>query len=251
MGESPHLTPIARSMVTDEIVKRLASFIVDEGLKPGDRLPSERDLRNHFAVGRSSMREAIKTLAAVGVVEVRAGSGMFVGSGEPTDLTRALPWGLLISERSAYEIVEARRVVEVELAGLAAQRATGEELADLARCVEALRLNVGNAEDYTRENVEFHLSIARAAHNQVLGHVLRSLQTIIRVWTYQSFTPESLAEHEAIHSAICRRSADEARETMAKHLASGEGHIMAHLTLSSQATLANESVSAVLRAQTD
>ena len=218
MAESALLSPIARSMLGEEIIKRIVGFIVEAGLKPGDRLPSERELQSRFAVGRSSMREAIKSLAALGLVEVRPGSGMFVGRGEPTDLTRALPWGLLLSKGSALEVLEARQVVEPELAAFAAQRATPDELAAILAQMEAMRAAANDREAYTRANVEFHLAIAKAAHNNVLGHVFESLQHLVRLWTRRTFAPVSLPQHEAICKAIALGDPESARKEMAAHL---------------------------------
>ncbi len=218
MAESALLSPIARNVLGDAIIKRLVALIVETGLKPGDRLPSERALQTKFAVGRSSMREAIKSLAAIGLVEVRPGSGRFVGRGEPTDLTRGLPWGLLLSEADAGEVVEARQVVEPELAAFAAERGTNDELAAICRSVEVMRHSLRDVEAYTRANVEFHLAIAQAAHNHVLGRVFDSLQHMVRLWTRRSFDPTSLPEHEAICEAIQARDARRARAAMAGHL---------------------------------
>src|SRR5262245_35819330 len=91
--------PITRTTVADEIVKRLVDLILEGRLKPGDKLPSERELMDRLAVGRSSLREAIKMLRAIGVVDVAAGEGMFVGRGDASALTQPLSWGLLLSER--------------------------------------------------------------------------------------------------------------------------------------------------------
>ncbi|MHB1132768.1 MAG: FadR/GntR family transcriptional regulator [Chloroflexota bacterium] len=218
VGESQLLAPIAHSLVSDEIVKRLIGLIVETGLRPGDRLPSERHLQCKFTVGRSSMREAIKTLVAMGLVEVRSGSGMFVGRGEPTDLTRGLPWGLLLSDHSAREVVEARQVVEPELAALAAERATADELAAIATELEVMRAGTDDVERYIAANVAFHLSIAAAAHNRVLAHVFESLQYLVRIWTRRTCSHESIAEHAAVQAAIAAGDTEAARYAMVAHL---------------------------------
>lgn len=218
MTESALLSPIARNVLGDEIIRRLVGYILEAGLKPGDRLPSERELQSRFAVGRSSMREAIKSLAALGLVEVRSGTGMFVGSGEPIDLTRGLPWGLLLSEYGAREVVEARQVVGPALAAFAAERATSEELAAIGAEIEEMRASVGDMEEYIRANVEFRLAIARAAHSSVLGRVFVSLQHLVRLWTRRTFAPFSLPQHEAIYLAVASGDPTSARREMVKHL---------------------------------
>jgi DNA-binding FadR family transcriptional regulator len=217
------LAPIARPTITDEIVERITGFILDEGLKPGDKLPSERDLMARLAVGRSSLREAIKTLSAIGIVEVAVGEGMFVGGGENSVLAKPLSWGLLIGEHGTREVIEARRVIEVELAGLAAARATDEEVAAIGERLAAMRANRDDAEAFTSQDQEFHLAIARAARNSVLYHVLDTLRHIVRVWIYKTFSEyedkgPGFAEHDAIYEALRGRDPRAARRAMEAHL---------------------------------
>ena len=223
MVGSSQLTPIARKTITDEIVSRLIGFILDEGLRPGDKLPSERDLVGRLDVGRSSLREAIKTLSALGVVEISVGAGMFVGRGQSSILTKPLAWGLLIGEHSARDVIEARRVVEVEMAALAAARATDDEIATIVARTDDMRANLNDVDAYSRCDQEFHLAVGRAAHNQVLFHVLDTLRHVVRVWIYETFADypdkaQSLNEHLPITEAICARDPEGARAAMAAHL---------------------------------
>src|SRR5215204_3800636 len=130
---SRHLDPINRTTVVDEIVERLIGLIIDEGLKPGDQLIPERELMARLEVGRSSLREAIKTLCALGVLEIKRGTGTFIGYGDTSILTKPLSWGLFMNQGSIQQVIEARSVIEVALAGWAAERATEEEIAAIGR----------------------------------------------------------------------------------------------------------------------
>jgi DNA-binding FadR family transcriptional regulator len=220
------LGPGRRELLTDDIVKRLVNLILDSGLRPGDKLPSERELMVRLGVGRSSLREAIRTLGALGVVEVRVGSGMFVSDGESSVLTMPLSWGLLMGERSSQEVVEARRVVEVELAGLAAERGTDAEIAAIAEKLTLMSASLHDAEAFARYDLEFHLAVARAAHNQVLHHVLDTLRHVLRAWFVEVFPrrpdkTETIRNHEPILAAIRARDPIAARAAMSEHLASG------------------------------
>jgi DNA-binding FadR family transcriptional regulator len=219
------LAPIARTSVTDQVVTRLIGLIVDEGLKAGEKLPSERELTARLGVGRSSLREAIKTLEAIGAVEVSVGEGMFVGRGQTSLLAKPLAWGLLMSEASAREVVDARRVVESELAALAADAATAEDVAEIAARFETMRASLGHAELYSQADLEFHLAVARAAHNAVLYHFVDTIRHLVRVWVvqnYTDFTPEERVrahdEHAPIVAAIAAHDAAAARRAMAAHL---------------------------------
>ena len=220
---SPHLAPISRPAIADEIVNRLSRLILDERLRPGDRLPSEHELMSRLGVGRSSLREAIKTLRAIGVVDVVNGNGMFVGRGGAALGSKPLSWGLLMRDSGARELVDARRLIECELAALAAERASAEEMAtmgDLARARPAAE----DAAAHGRAAIDFHLAVARGAHNIVLGYFLEGLQHILRDWisdTYQAYPEETVRspdEHVPIFEAIRARDPAAAREEMAGHL---------------------------------
>jgi len=187
VSRSP-LAPIARPTITDQIVERITAFILDESMRPGDKLPSERELMVRLGVGRSSLREAIKTLSAIGIVDVQIGDGMYVGSGQTAVLTKPLSWGLLIGEHNIREVIEARRTVETELCALAAARATDQELAAITAHYEAMCASGDDAEAFTQADQQFHLAIAAAARNGVLYHVLDMLRHVVRVWIFKTFS---------------------------------------------------------------
>lgn len=223
MFESRHLAPIPRTTVTEEISKRLLALVLEEGLRPGDKLPSERALMTRLAVGRSSLREAIKALSALGLVRIAPGVGAFVSAGDIAALARPLSWSLLMSEQSAHEVIEARRTIETEMAGLAAERATAADLSAIAKHLEAMRASVRHAEEFSRHDVAFHLAIASAARNQVLLHILTALRGLLHIWIVRVQTSfadpqQGFAGHEPIYLAIRERDAAAARQAMTAHL---------------------------------
>ncbi len=231
MIESPELTPIMRTSVADEIVKRLVDLILSGRLKPGDRLPSERELMARFRVGKSSLREAVKALRAVGVIEVAVGDGMYVGRGDTSLLAAPLPWGLLLSEQSAQEVIEARTTVEAKLAALAAERATDEQLAAIGEQLEQLHASLHDPEAYYRHDLAFHLAVGQAARNRVLYHVLESLHQLMRAWIERVNASladrlESTTHHEAIYTAICARDPEAARQTVEIVMARGGARLL-------------------------
>jgi len=111
VAESQHYSVIPRANLTEEIVKRIISLITALAMKPGDRLPTERELVARFGVERSSIREAIKILKAIGIVRTVAGAGMFVGNGNLSLLAKPLSLGFLRGGRSTSELIEARRLL--------------------------------------------------------------------------------------------------------------------------------------------
>jgi GntR family transcriptional repressor for pyruvate dehydrogenase complex len=223
LGGRQRVQPIPRVPVVDEVARRLTSWILDTGLRPGDRMPSERELLQELHVGRSSLREAIKTLSAFGIIRVEQGSGMFVGDGSTSLLTKPIAWALLIGEHSTRDVIEARRTVEVAMAGMATERATPEDLGALEARLQAMRDTMFDPEAYTQCDAAFHLEVARISRNRVLRHVLETLRHIVRVWIYRTFTEygepgRSYDEHVPIVMAIKARDPEGAQRAMAAHL---------------------------------
>ena len=211
--------------VPDQVVERVIGLILDEGLKPGERLPSERELQSRLGISRSSLREALKTLTAIGAVSVAVGGGTFVGSGGSSLLAKPLAWGFLMSEAGAREVIGARRAVEPATAALCAVSATADERQAIARGVEAMRAALSDAERYVQLDLGFHLAIAAGGHNRLLQHVLDMLRHLVRAWVVQNYsdmTPaervEAFEEHPPIQRAIEARDPEAAQRAMAAHL---------------------------------
>jgi GntR family transcriptional repressor for pyruvate dehydrogenase complex len=223
VAESQDYSPIPRANLTEEIVKRIIELIHDSRMQPGDKLPTERELIATFRVGRSSIREALKILSAIGVVRIVAGSGTFVGNGNLSLLAKPLSLGFLRGGRGTAELIEARRLVEVELAGLAAERATPEEIEAIEAGLAEMEATQHDVERYIDSDIRFHVAIARGAHNDVLLDLLETLQYIIRHWIVKSIEefegrPSSIHEHVPIYGAIRAHDVGRARAAMKEHL---------------------------------
>lgn len=228
MREALQMAEPRRGRAAEGLVEELVGLILEEGLGPGDKLPSERQLMARLKVGRSTIREAMKSLSAVGIVEVVVGSGTFVADGASALLTKPLSWGVLMSAKNTYEILEARRVVEVALAELAAERGTDAEHAEIGNCLALMQANFGDVEAFVRYDIEFHRAIARAAHNQVLYRVIDTLRHALHAWMVQVNSQVDdkqrfIAEHEPIYRAIRARDPAAAGQAMLVHVHHGFG----------------------------
>ncbi|MGH9629017.1 MAG: FadR/GntR family transcriptional regulator, partial [Bryobacteraceae bacterium] len=127
------LTPVARTTLTADICRKLVSHLLRGDWKEGDQIPPERELCQHLGVGRASLREALKALEIIGMIETRLGEGTFVCA-RSEFLSRPLLWAITDSTHAdAHELVEARKLIEVELAGLAAERSKPEELKSIGK----------------------------------------------------------------------------------------------------------------------
>lgn len=194
-------------------------------INKGDQLPSERVLSESLGVGRSTLREAIKVLIMLGLLEVKSGQGTFITNGTTDFYAAPLAWGLIIGEKSVAELVEARLLLDNETAYLAAKRATDEEL----HAIEVAFLNMDKAcescdrEKFVEEDVNFHMAIAKAAHNAVLLQVTKSIRRLLKIWIEKVLIDaDSLRvtqqEHEVVYRCILKKDAEGAREGIRQHI---------------------------------
>jgi GntR family transcriptional repressor for pyruvate dehydrogenase complex len=217
------LQPINRTLVVDEVVDRLINIIIKENLKPGDKLPTERELVSKLSIGRSSLREAIKTLCAVGALDVKRGSGIYVGYCDTSILAKPLSWSLILHQSSVEQAIEARSVIEVALAGWAAERRSAEDLSAISELLEKLETNENDKDAYVEYDLQFHFAIAKAAKNSMIFQVFIIFQQLLRAWmatTYQETkgAKDSMAAHRQLFEAIRLQDSKTAREIMHEHI---------------------------------
>ena len=162
----------------------------------------------------------------MGVLEIRRGTGTFVGYGDTSILTKPLAWGLFVNQANFQQVIEARSVIEVALVGWAAERATDEEVDAIGRLLAELEELQDDMAAYVDADVRFHLAIADAAHNGMLANVLRIFQRVLRVsmettYAESGSAEDSMALHREIDRAIRARDAETARLVMADHTSGG------------------------------
>jgi GntR family transcriptional repressor for pyruvate dehydrogenase complex len=214
--------------VTDVAIEKIKGMIVSGELGPGDRLPREADLARRLGLSRSSLREAVRALSLVRILDVRQGDGTYVTSLDPSLLLDALSFVVdLHHDGSLLHLLEARRVLEGEAAGLAALRVEPEQLAALKDLLDAMP-GCDAVEEFVDNDIAFHRAIAAASGNPVIAKLLDSLSgpTVrARMWrgiAEGGAIDRTIAEHRAIYRALERGRADLARAWMTVHLASVE-----------------------------
>ena len=148
-------------------------------LKPGDRLPAERELARHIKVSRPSVRAGLRSLAAVGVVESRHGAGSFITAGPPKLSTGPLSLMAALHGFTRDDMFDARRVLEVAAAGLAAERANGDNLATMSEEIAGMFASLQDPQPFLVHDVRFHRAIALASHNPVLAALVEMLSTMV------------------------------------------------------------------------
>jgi GntR family transcriptional repressor for pyruvate dehydrogenase complex len=217
------MRPIERTTLAASAFEQLISSVVNGDWKAGDRIPPERELCQQLGIARTSLREALKAMELIGMLESRVGDGTFVCP-RTEFLARPLLWAFTgTDETELHDIMEARVLLERDLAGLAAERGSDDEVAEIGEAVQSMRASVEAGISIMDADMAFHLAVARAAHNGVLQNAVQLLRNLMRQWIYlKLMIPDVparvLHQHVAIYEAIRRRDAEAARATMHKHL---------------------------------
>jgi GntR family transcriptional repressor for pyruvate dehydrogenase complex len=214
--------------VTDEAIEKLRAMIVSGELRPGDRLPREADLATTLGLSRNSLREAVRALSLVRILDVRQGDGTYVSSLAADSLLEALNFIVEFHhDASVLELLEVRRILEPAASARAAVLITAPTIAQVAEILG--RANADSpVEDLVKADVEFHRAIALAAGNSVLASLIESLSAPTqraRVWrgmTQEGALQRTLDEHQAIFDAIVRHDPEMARTWATGHVAGVE-----------------------------
>jgi GntR family transcriptional repressor for pyruvate dehydrogenase complex len=230
-------SPIKTKRLYEEIVEQIKQLITDGKLKPGDRLLAERELAEQFQVSRASVREAIRTLEMLGVIDIRPGEGTFVRDSETDDIIRPLAMFLAVERSSLLDMFEMRRIFETATASLAAERATEEELDHIEAMLEKMRerLNVLDPEKGEEFDAAFHYAVAEATHNSLLTKLFKTVSeefakanSVARRQLYHDSVQNAqkiIDQHSEILGAIRSRSPKEASAAMLNHLNFAEGEL--------------------------
>lgn len=222
------IEPIRRSKLYQGIVEQIETLLEKGQLRPGDQLPPERALADQFQVSRASVREALRTLELLGIVETRAGGGTFVRRVAPDDLARPLQT-LIARGHTLQDVIEFRGVVEPAVAALAATRVTPAQLDELRDILVAQQGKVAAGETYADEDTRFHELIGDAAGNELLTTMLGVIWDVLRTsreqWLLTNARAHaSLEAHHRVYDALARHDAEAARQASAEHIrAVGEG----------------------------
>ncbi|GAA2667875.1 FadR/GntR family transcriptional regulator [Streptomyces lunalinharesii] len=221
--------------VTDEAIEKIKGMIVSGALRPGDRLPRESELAAELGLSRNSLREAVRALALIRILDVRQGDGTYVTSLDPQLLLEAMSFVVdFHRDDTVLEFLAVRRILEPAATGMAAGRLPTAELDALQAALDALG-SEPSLEDLIAGDLEFHRRIVAAAGNAVLCSLLDGLSgptTRARIWrglTQEGAVARTLAEHRAILGALRDGDAEAARAWATVHVASVEQWLRASL----------------------
>lgn len=174
------LPKINRETLAEQVTERLMEYIVIQQLKAGDLLPSEASLCSSFGVSRPVIREALKNLEGKRILEIINGKGALIRPIDSVPLRLFFQRAMQMEHSTILELMEVRRGLEVQAAGLAAQRRTAHDLETIRGIIQSMRENTADLEAYTHLDVEFHLQIACASHNTILVYLVESIRDALR-----------------------------------------------------------------------
>jgi GntR family transcriptional repressor for pyruvate dehydrogenase complex len=220
--------PVKNTTLSAAVAEQILAMLADGHLKPGDRLPTEPELMAQFNVGRSTLREALKSLAMAGLIETRRSAGTFVSKSYTDFLSNHFKWATLFSERELRDITEVRYALEGQTAFLAAERATADQKEKLAHLYAAM-IEAQAPDRATEFDTAFHVAIAAASHNPLLLNLILNIRNLIRDYIQWGYTRqgyadrvdpnENITHHLPILAAIQAGQPEAARQAMLNHLA--------------------------------
>ncbi|HEY5519434.1 MAG TPA: FadR/GntR family transcriptional regulator [Candidatus Limnocylindrales bacterium] len=219
----PRFAVMDRSTLPEEIASRLLELIRAKSLRAGDRLPAERELAATMHVSRPVLREALRALSIMKVVDIRQGAGTFVTALEPQQLVSHLDFVFSKDSVALAQVLETRRVVELGNVRLAALRINPAQLARLMAIVKELRAAVDDADRFSSLDIDFHDVICEAADNFLLAQFMRIIDTLAkasreRSGAERSFRQHVLRDHGRILTGLAARDPATAVDAMAAHL---------------------------------
>ncbi|NFD87221.1 FadR family transcriptional regulator [Clostridium botulinum] len=223
--KSKVFTPIKNTKVYEHVINQIKEMIKDGTLKGGDKLPSERDLVEKLGVSRASIREALRVLEIVGIVECKQGEGNFIKSSFEDTLLEPLSIMFMLNDCKLKEIFQLRKVIEIETASLAAKQITDEEIIEIKKIITDIEISEDENEK-VKLDTKFHYAVAKATQNFLIVSILNSVSTLM-----DSFIKDARKniisklhkdvidkQHEEIWEALKTHNPIAAASSMRKHL---------------------------------
>ena len=219
-------TPIKSTKVYEQVIDQIKDMIDKGTLKKGDKLPSERDLVGQLEVSRASIREALRALEVIGLIECRQGQGNYIKASFQDNLFEPLSIMFMLEGRNQEDIWELRKIMEVEASGLAAKRISEEQLKELKEIVESF-VNCEDEDINAEIDKKFHYKIAECSGNVLIFNILSTVSNLVDhfiedarklILAQQENKDILFSQHEEIYLAMKKHSSTAARKAMREHL---------------------------------
>jgi GntR family transcriptional repressor for pyruvate dehydrogenase complex len=223
LGRFSVVGPVDTGLMTEQVVIQVRDMIREGTLRPGDRLPSEREFAKRLGISRASLRAGLRFLSAIGVLTSRHGSGSYIADGPPALDSEPLNMLASLHGFTTEKMFEARRLVEVAVAGLAAENATDKDLRKMAEEVTETYAALDNPQEYLVHDFGFHRAVAAASGNPILATFMEMVTDVLHQRRSKTIDrshdlKESAEMHRKIYRAIRARDVEGARAAMSQHL---------------------------------
>ena len=220
---------VRRENYVKTLVRVISDYLSDSilagDMRPGDKLPSDRNLSTMFGVGRTSIREALKVLNVLGMIDILPGQGTFIAAESSDFFITPLSWAFFMGERNVNHIIDVRNVLEIQSAKLATQHAEPKDLENLLYIFERSSKAYldGNLQDFLDLDLDFHLAIAKCSRNPIIQSLLLTARNLIRYISKSGMVnltqlKNIFEEHNQIYNAVISNDPIEASHKMALHL---------------------------------
>jgi GntR family transcriptional repressor for pyruvate dehydrogenase complex len=228
---------VRRENLSEQVADQVQQLIVQGGLKPGDRLPSERVLGEQIGVSRTVIREAIKALQERGLLKAIDGSGHYVSKMKPEIVAQSISLFMTLHERPFRDLLEVRKSLEVEIAGLASERANDEEIDELDDVLEEMRRrlpkidsSIKDMEEFVEADLLFHQILAQASKNSLLPLLLTPVTDLLLEFSRKASTLPGAAEsavryHQNLLDCVRKKDIQRCREVMYEHMSNAEEYV--------------------------
>ncbi|WP_123053886.1 FadR/GntR family transcriptional regulator [Clostridium sp. JN-1] len=219
-------SPIKSTKVYEQVIEQVKNMIIDGTLKKGDKLPSERELAEHLQVSRTSIREALRALQVIGLVECRQGEGNFIKQSFENNLFEPLSIMFMLQKSDTSEIIELRKIIEIETASIAAKKVNEEELNNMKFLIDVLK-DSENEEERVKADKKFHYTIAHASKNFLIVSILNAVSSLIdsfikdarrKILADKENVDVLVKQHKDIYMALKEKDPVKASQAMEKHL---------------------------------
>lgn len=230
--------PIKQSRLHEEVAERIRTLIINDSIRPGDRLPAERELSQRIGVSRVVIREAMRVLHAQGLITVKPGSGTYVQEIAPSHISDSISLFLRMrqSDNPYQELMEVRRTLEIDIAGMAAERATSEDIAAMEAAIVGMSEHQEDPDRFTEFDLAFHIALANATHNVLYNMLLHPIADLLLDFRRDAYEADAssaieggLKHHQEVLAFVRAKDAEGARQAMREHLEQAE-RVISNLT---------------------
>lgn len=207
-------SPLEKTSVVNLVIERIKEAIINKEIKPGDYLPAEADLAQNLGVGKSSVREALKMLEAMGVVEIRQGSGTFIPKEPASNSISPLLFQLLLEQASAKDLIELRMIFEPAYTELAMERATEKDFLRIEDTIKLMEDKINNHIQTAEDDLLFHETIMDVTNNPLIINIGRTIHELFKFsisTSIKNIPEKSITDHKRILNAMRNKNKEELR----------------------------------------